>query len=504
MDSIYQIISTFTTDDIKSFRAFINRQKKLHNRKDLALFNLLLQQPHSKPKNIVATLYNERNTEAYHALRKSLLRHIMDFLVLKQFDEDVSSQSAVTGIIGLSRYLFENKKDILAWQYLRKAESLAQNNDYFDQLNVIYMLQVEHAQKDGAAPINEILVKYKSNKTLADLNDKIALALGIVKHQLNETRLSGNVIDFEQIVNSVIDEYDIRESFYGKPKLFFQFMAIFRSAVVAGKEYFSFEPFLIKNYKKFLKTTQFQPKDNLYKAGLLYMIAHTLYRNKKFKDSLEYLDQLKECIESGGKALNVQYLNKLILLSAANKFFLGVHDEAISILELTLSIDKAIFSQEDILNTQLNLCFYHLFANQPSRANQVYQSFFHSNKWCEKLMGKEWVLKKDLVEVIIQYELENYDLSQNRIHSIEKSYRQFMQQSRYERVKVFVGFISQIISHPQKAVTAEYHNNVEESFSWLPVEQEDLQAVMFYAWLKAKMQSRPSYEVLLELMEQAY
>ena len=499
MDSIVEIINTFTTDDIKSFRIFINRQKKILNRKDLDLFNLLLEQKHDKPKDIISKLYKVQNTEAYHALRKSLLRHIMDFIVLKQFDDDTSSLPAVTGIIGLARYLFENKKDILAWQYLKKAETLAQNNNYYDQLNVIYMLQIEQAQKQSTLILDEILKKYNENKLLADQNNRVAIALSIVRQKLNEMRLSGNVIDFEYIVNKTIVEYKIRDSFYGKPKLFFQFMSIFRSAVLAGKDYYSFEPFLLKNYNLFLQETGFKTKDNTYKAGLLYMIAHTLYRNKKFNESLGFLEQLKECIEQAGKALTTEYLSRLMLLSAANKFFLGINDEAISILEQALSAQRNFLSQTDVLNTQLNQCFYYLFSQNPSKANQTLLSILHSNKRCEKLMGKEWILKKDLVEVIVQYELKNFDIAQNRIKSIENSYKEFMNQARYERVKVFTNLISKIIIEPEKATTSKFFMEVEKSFTWLPVEKEDIHAVLFYAWLKSKLLDRTAYEVLLEL-----
>lgn len=499
MDSIAEIITTFSNDDIKSFRLFINRQKKLKTRKDIELFNLLLAKPEVKANEAIAVLYESKNEEAYHAVRKSLLRHIMDFLVLKQFDEDTSSHSAVMGIIGLSQYLFDHKKFKLAWKYLVKAENIAQNNNYYNQLNTIYLLQIEKSQTEEAPVLQDILEKFKKNKILADQTERAEIALNIIKQELSIMRLSGKEIAFDSIVNNVIEEYHLQDVLFSNPRLFYQVMSIFRSAVVAGKDYFNFEPYVIRNYQLFIQRNSFQPKDEIYRAGLLYMIAHTLYRNKKFTESIEYIQQLSDCVEKNGRVVALQYLNRQIILTAANTFFLGSPERAISILQDSLITHKNLHSQADILNIKLNSCFYYLYSQQPSKANQELLSIEYSNKRCEKLMGKEWILKKDLVEVIIQYELQNDDIALNRIKSIEHNYHDFMKQPRYERVRTYLELLKEIIEAPQKATTETFYNKVESSFQWLPVEQEDLQAVMFYAWLKSRMFNKTAYEVLLDL-----
>jgi hypothetical protein len=46
-----------------------------------------------------------------------------------------------------------------------------------------------------------------------------------------------------------------------------------------------------------------------------------------------------------------------------------------------------------------------------------------------------------------------------------------------------------------------FYRLVESSFEWVPFEQEDIQAVSFYAWLKSKMQRKNYYGILMELVK---
>ena len=45
----------------------------------------------------------------------------------------------------------------------------------------------------------------------------------------------------------------------------------------------------------------------------------------------------------------------------------------------------------------------------------------------------------------------------------------------------------------------EFMEKVDASLEFLPFEEEDLQAVSFYAWLKSKMLKKSYYEALLQL-----
>ena len=114
-------------------------------------------------------------------------------------------------------------------------------------------------------------------------------------------------------------------------------------------------------------------------------------------------------------------------------------------------------------------------------------------------MGKEWVLKKNLGELIIQYEFGNPDLALEKLKAIEKYFKDLLVQPIYKNVAVFLQLLEQLILQPDGATRKAFLKQVEEGLEFVPIEKEDLQSISYYAWLKSKMVNRSYYYVLLEL-----
>ena len=105
MDTLTQIISTFSKPDATDFASFINRLKKKQKRKDLELFQLIYRNGHQRSEDLVKKIYPDGNQEAYHALRKKLLKHLTDFLYMKQVKSDDTEETQVAAYMSLARYL---------------------------------------------------------------------------------------------------------------------------------------------------------------------------------------------------------------------------------------------------------------------------------------------------------------------------------------------------------------------------------------------------------------
>jgi hypothetical protein len=118
-------------------------------------------------------------------------------------------------------------------------------------------------------------------------------------------------------------------------------------------------------------------------------------------------------------------------------------------------------------------------------------------------MGMEWRFKKNMIEVITQVELEHEDIALSKIAFIEKHYAVFLKQPTYHRAKFFLSFIKKLINQPAIIRTKEFAEQVKAAQMALPEEKEDLQAITFFAWLKAKMQNKNYYQTLLEVMRTA-
>ena len=114
---------TLASDERRDFGVFIQRQRrKAAGRQDSRLYELLVQVKPLTAQQLIAKLYpDEPNPVAYYAVRKRLMRHLTDFLLLRQRQLDSTATATVRGHLTLAQYLFETGIPRLAWNTLRKA-----------------------------------------------------------------------------------------------------------------------------------------------------------------------------------------------------------------------------------------------------------------------------------------------------------------------------------------------------------------------------------------------
>jgi hypothetical protein len=504
MDDLKTTLEILTDEDRKELAIFIKRQKKKKNRKDLELYRLLIQPKNYKPEQLINILYPEApNAVAYYALRKRLLKHLSDFILLKRMEEDITAASSVMGMLSLANYLFDARIDRLAWAYLRKAEKLATANEQYDLLNTVYNLQIEKADNEFAEPLKFIINKRNENKKIADENERANIANSIINQRLQEVRRQGSDLHFDKIIQEVLRTYDLSEAVSKRPPLLHKLMSITRSAILARKDFLSFEPYIISKYHDAEQRYGFKKPHQYYKLSLLYMIAHVLYRNKKFGESMQYLKLLNEALNGEGKSHFPVFYPRYIFLMVANLVFVNQNNEAITLMEELLYKAKVNLSTKDQLTAQLGLSFNYFAQGAFTKANRVLMSIKRSDKWCEGKMGKEWVLKKNLGELILQYELGNEDLALNKIRSIERVFKDLLIEPTYKNVKQYLQLIKYMLNHPEILDKPEFIQQVESSLEFTSFESTDIQAMSFYAWLKAKMLKRPYYTVLFELANSA-
>lgn len=500
MDDLKVTIDTFSAENKKEFAYFIQRQKNKKGRKDLELFNLLQQKKTYTSQSLIARLYPEQpNAVAYYALRKRLMQHLTDFIVLKQMEEDPTTGSTIMGLLSLAKYLFDVRADRLAWNMLRKAEKLGTDNEQFDLLNAVYNLQIEKADNEFAEDLETIIQKRNLNKILADEDERANIANSIISKRLEIARMQGRDLQFDTTIQEVLKTYQLTEAVSQRPALFYKLMSIARSAVLARKDFFSFEPFIINQYQQAVANHGFSQAHQYYKLKLLYMLAHVLYRNRKFIQSNVYLQELLTALQKEGKSYYTSFYARYVFLKSANEAFLHNLNQSVALLEGLLQHKSVVLSQRDILTGQLGLSFLYFAQNAYQKSYKILLHIKHSDKWCEKIMGKEWVLKKNLGELIIQYEFGNLDMALEKLKAIEKAFKTLLSQPIYKNVAVFLQLLENLILQPDGATRKAFLKQVEEKLEFAPIGKEDLQSISYYAWLKSKMVNRSYYEVLLEL-----
>jgi len=502
MDKLQELINTFSEDDKREFRLFINRQKNKKQRKDLDLFELINKQVPAK--EIQSTLYKSPNKVAYHTLRKRLLKHLTDFIVLKQIDSDTTATSSIAGLISLSSYLFKNQSNNFGWRTLKKAEQTAIDNEQYELLNNIYHLQIEESDSEHAPDINDIYKKWKINKELVNENEKANIAYNFIKKELNNVKMTGEDKNLEKIIDNLLKKYELNDLVFKRPHILYKVLDLTRRVMLSRKDFYSFEPYIIKTYKKLEDSFGFSKRNHFYKINILYMISHILYRNRKFEESNEYLQSMHDNMEEYNHSYYQQFYPKYIMLKAANFAYLNQNLKSIETLVDIKENEIKKMTTVDQLNIKINLIVYYFNQELYKKANYIMQTLNHSDKWLEKKIGVEWVLKKNLIEIILQYELGNIDIVLNRIRMFERSYSGLFQHPIYKRVNIFIQMIKTIIDTPLIMQNQVFIDKVQSTLVIQESDQEDLQAMAFYGWLKAKMMNLNYYDVLLNIVNTRY
>jgi hypothetical protein len=498
VDYIRDIIIVFSDDDVKEFKNFLQRQRSKKERMDLKLFELLRKDENLKPSEICTKLYgNSKNMNAYHSVRKRLLKQLMEFVVLKRMEEDTTSASSIMGLLSVSHFLFDNNMSDTAWFYLMKCEEIALRNEQYDLLDNVYNAQIEHANDENAPPVEGIIQNWKKNKDLADQDERANVAKMLIKINLDKKIKEDESIDINKEINDVLEEYQLNDVVFERPRLLYNFLSIIRSSVLTTKDYVSFQPIVMDLYHEMERKGLFQKKDHFYKLSIEYMICHVLYRSRKFKSCLEYLEIFKTGILAYNKSHYQLFWSKYVLIYAAAKSYDGDHNTSVAILTEELNNTKKQESPT-ALDMRLNLAVYQFQQENYSATISTMLDFEHSDSWYAKKMGKEWVMRKNLIDLLTQYEKGNTEIAMNRMATFKKNHKSMLKSPMYKRIRTFLGFVQDCIDKPYWVATKEYYEYVDNTLERWPVEREDLQAMAFYCWLKSKMAKKSYYYILVE------
>ncbi len=497
MNDLTRIISSFSTEERQRFVYFLEKNNKRNDTKNIALFKLLLNN-NLESKDICIKLYGSHKKDAYHALRKRLYQSIINFTANNRLLEESSIENNVIKYILASRHFLQQKQYAPAYKILNKAEILAQEQHLFVLLNEIYHTQIQYAVHNTSLNLDELIDKFNNNKNKHLLEEKLNIVYAKLKQTLNAITYKGEIIDFEDILNSLFKEYQINLNENISFKSLYQLLSIVSFSAFASNDYLRIESFLVRTYNSIISYKN-EEKQPFYHIQILYMIANTYFRNKKFKQSNHYLNLMhSEMLKQQKKYFNTFNLKHKLLLSL-NLNFSGKQDEAINIL--TPIINKKHTDIESLLDIHLSLIMFYFQKEAFTKALNIFSKFYHSDKWYSEKAGIDWVLKKNLTEILLHIELGNIDLIESRLLSFQRNYYKYLKGSNKERAITFLELVKRYYKNPEEVTFEKFYNIVESSFEWISPEREDIFVMSFYAWLKSKMIKKPIFETTLEVIK---
>lgn len=486
MRTISSIIDTLSTEEQQEFLGTLKKKTRRSDAKNGMLFKLIAS---GHTNDLDVRLYGKPSKNAYHALCKRLQDSLIDFVASKSFLGETSEELEILKLLLASRIFFEQKQLKVAIKTLEKAEKKALQTDLYSILNEIYQTKTQYAHLNGNWILSEVITASEQNMRSFQQELQLNRAYAAIKSELKN---KGTRTINERII-AAFSRFHIQIDETLTYKSLFQLMEITTTSAKLQRDFYTVSPFMVEIYGLIAKKGTPTEKHRFYHIKILNLMAVNSFRNKQFQESGRFAEAMEVEMRKEKKRYYRRFEEKLKLIRALNLNYTGHPDKAIDVLK---SFEGHSYDIELIRA----MCFFQ--QGDFSRVYIIIKGFVHSDDWYEKKMDWMWVLKKNIMEILVLIELDHFDLVLLRIQRFKRRFSKQLGQIGEKRVLTFIRLIENFYESPKVVTTDDFKDKVENSFEWLGKDQEDIFVMSFYAWLKAKMENKNLYGITLELVGQ--
>ena len=492
MDLIKEITLTLSEIDKKEFESFLTRKRPGSNRKDLDVFRNLYHD-YNANSNVKKNYTGNQN---YHAIRKRLSKELTNFLILKKSISE-RKENKREGMILMILYFIERHKYQVAWELILKEEKKAEEHNNIDLNLKIQRLKLSILPYFNQELFPAIKSKMKTLQNKQAKIDEFQLYFIQIKNDLKVKIAEGSVESPTKIIKEALTQYENIKSEYNNPNVHLKVMEMIRAEYILNRKFKIFAEVAQKYYDEFSAVASDDLSYLNTFAQIEYIMSYTFLNTRNFEKSLFHLRKLEELM-SKSETVNMNYRGKRMAISSFIQVFDSKIDIAIKETEVFLENESNKISIQENLNLSLNLSAYHAMVGEYSKSIRILNFMSESDKYYQKEMGREWLIRKEMILAIIQYSLGNIDLCLKIMKNIEVKHKDMLQAEQYSMVIHFINAIRHFIKKPHES-DENLLNEIEKKIN-LKKEKvfRDPRLIIFYAWMRSKYVKRDPYEILLE------
>jgi len=494
MSQLNQLIARLTKKEQSGFMRWLKRNSG--ESQELKLFRILAKNPKTQRAELMNAFYDVPNRNGFDAIRKRLIRLIEQQIILWMADPTKSQLGCILSNMMISEFFLPREADQLMQVYVTDAEKLALKNQHFDVLDGIYSYQIRHEHLVGISR-KEINLKRLKNTPFFEKKRLLETANSDIRNELELAKKNGDVLNAKEISNRVMNRLKLSEAEMNIPQFQFSQLSLIRNGLKSTKEYDQLEPLIIERYDRLIKANAFQKEDAQHQLGFLYMLAHVNFRNRKFDTAMAYTLEMESLLDLDTISFNNHFLKCNSLLASLYSFT-GNNIKGIEILEEALEDNAGSWFMSERLNMELNLVVFYFQSKDYKKSNRLLNRLEREYVNNIPRMGVEWSFKKDLIRLIVLLEIEDQDRAISFRNQMKDTYRKFLKNPRYRDAAMFFNYIGKVALNSDVVKSKQFRLRVKSAAeSWTQL-KSDIQAVTFFCWLKAKIQGREYYEVLVK------
>lgn len=483
MDILNQMVLGLNKENIRHFKLIATRMRAHEDRKDIELFDYIRRVQDKYDENkIVKKLYASGDKNSFYRLRNRLIEDINESVHLLNYRKD--DVMYVFYLLSLVRYYFSKSKFVLALRFVKKAEAEAIRLESYDLLDIIYGEYIKLSHEILTIdPEHFINMRRENSKKISDLR-QIDDILAAVSHRLKITQnYSNKQTPVLKLLEKTIDSFSNDKNIKDSPLLRFKIYRAVSQVLLQKHDYVSLENYLLATYSTFKKEHLFNKGNHDTKLQILTYIVNSLLKNKKYEQSLDFVSQLKAGMAEYNGLLSEKYqffyYNGLVLNYAALD-----KGKAISILEEMKGDNK--FRNTSSFYTifiYINLAGF-LFdkQNYKSSIRNLGELYLHDSY---KSADESLKFKIAIAELIIRFELSDFDLLEYKIRQLKSEYKKLLKLSEHKREADLIAIILQMIGSD----SVKHNKKLREKIKLFVQNDslEDAEIIKYNDWLNSKV-----------------
>ncbi|TKC09194.1 hypothetical protein [Pedobacter frigoris] len=494
MDALSELVNLLNTTDKKLFRQFLQRKNKRADVKNLHLLDLI----ETNDINGINKLYNsEKNNDAYHALRKRLQDNLLLFLSQKTFESNHSDTYDALRLVVVGRFLLENDVIKTAFKCLDKAERLAAHLEQFNLLNELLLLKLQYAHLPGVEDLEALTARFTRNQSDMQREAKLNMAYAFLRQELQQIHLKGKIVNLTRLMLMTIRKYKISINDLMTYKSIYQILFIANEYAAIQQNYGLIARYINRTNQFMQDQTDKKQSYLFYHISILYFLANFHLRRKDFIKSESYLKEMIDLMRTDSSYYTLFYLRHQ-LLSGLKLFFTGFAEDAITILQESLSNTKHISKPEDIEDIRICLTMFLALCDDRGSLKQL-TLLTRTDAWYEKKMGMLWTIRKNLMEILVHAQLSNIELAMSRLNSFRRRYKKYLLKTSEERVILYLRLVEKYLIKPDVVFDHAYKQEVLSLLD--QSENTDIFTLSFVAWLIARWEKKTAYKVIITFMQ---
>ncbi|MGB5982589.1 MAG: hypothetical protein WBG46_10650 [Nonlabens sp.] len=470
MNDLIQLIQFLSDDEVGGFLAFAKARTKRTDTKNIDLFHLLKAGVRT---GLDEKIYGKTNKNALYALKNRLKQSLVDFIAIHAFENGHKVQMTTLRLLLASRVLLENGSYKLGFATLSKTEQLCGEADLFTVRHEVYLTWLEYSHHSKKLDIEAISERFLYNKKLMAQSDQISLLFA--KHK----NLPATAYDLSKYRESTkVIKIDASLGF----KSLLELLELYTDAASQAGSYQ-----LIINEINAIETVfnqKSRPKyDSTHYRDVKILIAFSRYRLLEFKQAKSYLHELLNEVDER----STSYL-RLIIIDALCECFTGHLDEALDLLSKI---------KNPQMDAQCVRAMCYLLKNEPQQSLRHLNKLRHTDAYYSKSYTQSIIIKKNLLLLLIYIDLGNVNLIESQHRRLQKDFKSIKKHEE-QRIVQFIKLALSIYNNPDSGMNESIKEQVDQLV--LSNNPEDVFAITFYAWLRARASQSDFYGILLGLV----